>query len=73
MFVREHHLAVVFQNRGGNGEQPGKRRIQRPIEVNRASCKGISLGINEVDEPSTDGTSFSEPANAPTMSPSKGF
>jgi hypothetical protein len=51
VLVREHHLAVVFQNRGGNGEQPGKGRIQRPIEVNRASCKGISLGINEVDEP----------------------
>ena len=50
VLVGQHHFILVAWDGCGDGEQAGKRRVQRPIQVDRAGRKRIRLRIDEMND-----------------------
>ena len=51
VLIGEHHLVAVARNPRGHGEQARQRRVQRPVEIQRARGQRIGLRIDEVNDP----------------------
>ena len=46
VLVGEHHLILVARDAGGDRQQTGERRIQRPVHVERAGGQRIGFRID---------------------------